>query len=307
MLKTCPRSIVELPVTGKGSVVKSMRLCSFREHNLVEGGILLENTVIPLSQINSQCGTQLPTLLQSLIELPSGLETLQAVSQKFLSHATGISIEKVKIVPPYVDPHKIWGIGLNYRDHASDLGAQMPTEPASFMKPRTAIVGHKDTIILPRESQRVTAEAELGVIIGRTCKNITEEKSTDYIFGYVPILDMTAEDILQKNPRFLTRAKSFDTFFSFGPFIITKDEITDVPDLTVSTVLNDNVVRSNKVRNMTFSPNHLVAFHSHGMTLEPGDIISTGTPGAGVITQGDVLESRITGFHPLLNYVKSTD
>jgi len=283
-----------------------MRLCSYRTHNTTEAGILLQDKIIPISQINSEQMTHFPIRLQSLIENLSEFKSLTSLSQK-LTSASGFPIDTVRFSPPYLSPPKIWGIGLNYRDHASDLGAQLPTEPASFMKPRTSIIGHEDSVLLPRESERVTAEAELGVIIGKPCKNVTEEAADDYIFGYVPIIDMTAEDILQKNPRFLTRAKSFDTFFSFGPSVITRDEIEDLSDLTVSTVLNGNVVRSNQVRNMTFSPKHLIAFHSHGMTLEPGDIISTGTPGAGVIRRGDVVESKITNFPTLKNYVKDAD
>jgi 2-keto-4-pentenoate hydratase/2-oxohepta-3-ene-1,7-dioic acid hydratase in catechol pathway len=114
---------------------------------------------------------------------------------------------------------------------------------------------------------------------------------------------MTAEDILRKNPRYLTRAKSFDTFFSFGPQLVTPDEVGDISALEVSTVLNGEVRRTNTVRNMTFSPWSLVSFHSKVMSLLPGDVISTGTPGAVVIRDGDVAECRITGFEPLSNPV----
>jgi 2-keto-4-pentenoate hydratase/2-oxohepta-3-ene-1,7-dioic acid hydratase in catechol pathway len=115
---------------------------------------------------------------------------------------------------------------------------------------------------------------------------------------------MTAEDILRKNPRYLTRSKSFDTFFSFGPELVTPDEIEDVEALEVSTVLNGEVGRTNTVSSMIFSPRWLVSFHSRVMTLLPGDVISTGTPGAVVIDDGDVVECRITGFEPLSNPVR---
>jgi 2-keto-4-pentenoate hydratase/2-oxohepta-3-ene-1,7-dioic acid hydratase in catechol pathway len=114
---------------------------------------------------------------------------------------------------------------------------------------------------------------------------------------------MTAEDILRKNPRYLTRAKSFDTFFSFGPELVTPDEIEDVEALEVSTRLNGEVRRANTVSNMTFPPYWLVSFHSRVMTLLPGDVISTGTPGAVVLRNGDVAECRITGFESLENPV----
>jgi len=175
------------------------------------------------------------------------------------------------------------------------------------MKPSTAIIGLGDTIVLPAQSKRVTAEAELGVIIGKRCKHVREQDADSIVFGYVPILDMTAEDILQRNARFLTRAKIFDTFFSFGPVILTPNEVDDLPSLTVRTVLNGEVVKSNQIRNMSFSPTRLIAFHSDVMTWEPGDILSTGTPGAVVIRNGDVVECRIDGFPTLSNPVAGSD
>ena len=204
----------------------------------------------------------------------------------------------------YKNPGKIWGIGLNYQEHAEDLQETAPsTEPASFMKPDTTIIGPYDTIKIPEQSSLTDAEAELGIIIGSECKDVTEEEAVNVIAGYTTILDMTAINILQKNPRYLTRSKSFDTFFSFGPELITPDEIENIEQLTVSTILNGKVRRENTVSNMTFSPFHLVSFHSKVMTLKPGDIISTGSPGGAYIKHGDTVQCRITGFPPLTNDV----
>jgi 2-keto-4-pentenoate hydratase/2-oxohepta-3-ene-1,7-dioic acid hydratase in catechol pathway len=206
--------------------------------------------------------------------------------------------------PLYRRPRKIWGIGLNYVEHAGDLSETAPAdEPASFMRPDTTIVGPGDEVVLPAQSERVTAEAELALVIGREVKNVPEDEAPSVVAGFTTVLDMTAEDILLRNPRYLTRAKSFDTFFSFGPQLVTPDEVGDISALEVSTVLNGEVRRTNTVSNMTFSPWSLVSFHSKVMTLLPGDVISTGTPGAVVIRKGDVAECRITGFEPLSNPV----
>jgi 2-keto-4-pentenoate hydratase/2-oxohepta-3-ene-1,7-dioic acid hydratase in catechol pathway len=171
------------------------------------------------------------------------------------------------------------------------------------MRPDTTIIGPGEEIVLPDQSERVTAEAELALIIGREAKGVSEEDAPSVVAGFTTVLDMTAEDILRKNPRYLTRSKSFDTFFSFGPELVTPDEIADLDALEVSTVLNGEVRRTNTVSNMMFSPWWLVSFHSQVMTLLPGDIISTGTPGAVVIREGDVAECRIVGFEPLSNPV----
>jgi 2-keto-4-pentenoate hydratase/2-oxohepta-3-ene-1,7-dioic acid hydratase in catechol pathway len=181
-------------------------------------------------------------------------------------------------VQPLYRRRKVWGIGLNYRDHAVDLAAPFPTEPASFMKGDHTIIGDGEAIELPPESERVTAEAELGVIIGRRCRDVAEDDFGAVIAGYCLIIDMTAEDILQRNPRFLTRSKNFDTFFSFGPELVTPEEVLDVMRLNVGTWCNGVLHRQTVVANMAFPPAYLVAFHSRVMTL-PGDIISTGPRG----------------------------
>jgi 2-keto-4-pentenoate hydratase/2-oxohepta-3-ene-1,7-dioic acid hydratase in catechol pathway len=212
--------------------------------------------------------------------------------------------DTVRFGPLYRHPRKILGIGLNYRDHAADLNAPYPTEPASFMKCDNTIIGPGDAIELPPQSERVTAEAEIGVVIGRTCRFITEEQAPEYIAGYCLIIDMTAEDILQKNPRFLTRSKNFDTFFSFGPELITPEEVPDVLKVKVGTWKNGKLHRENVVADMAFPPYYLVAFHSHVATMYPGDIISTGTPGAVVIEDGDTAECRIEGLGTLANPVR---
>jgi 2-keto-4-pentenoate hydratase/2-oxohepta-3-ene-1,7-dioic acid hydratase in catechol pathway len=211
---------------------------------------------------------------------------------------------RVVYAPLYRHPPKIWGIGLNYVAHAEDLSEKAPTSaPASFMKPDTTIIGPGDTIQIPALSDKTTAEAELGVIIGRRCKDVPRERWLDVVAGFTTILDMTAEDILRQNPRYLTMSKSFDTFFSFGPQLVTPDEIEDVFRLTVSTVINGRVHAENSVDRMTFPPDALIAYHSRVMTLVPGDIISTGTPGAVPIRHGDRVECRISGFEPLRNAV----
>ncbi|WP_418280188.1 fumarylacetoacetate hydrolase family protein [Halorubrum sp. DTA98] len=204
--------------------------------------------------------------------------------------------EDLRFSTPF-DPGKLWGIGLNYADHAADLDEARPEEPASFMKPRTTLTAPGGPIRLPptEESSRVTAEAELGVVIGRTCRDVDAAAFGDVVAGFVPIIDMTAEDVLQRNPRFLTRSKSYDTFLVVGPWLSAPATIDRLDDVTVRTVINDETVSEKTLDRMLFSPPELVAFHSRVMTLEPGDVISTGTPGAGVIEDGDTVRAEVDG------------
>ena len=215
--------------------------------------------------------------------------------------------EAVIFTAPYRSPRKIWGIGLNYQAHAGDLSENVPTEPASFIKGDHTIIGQDEQIVLPEQSERVTAEAELGIVIGSYCRNVSEEEALDYVWGVVPILDQTAEDILKCNPRFLTRSKNFPSFFSFGPEIVPLQEVLDdsgsLDDVVVKTVRNGEVWRENTISQMTFSPAFLVSFHSKVMPLYPGDIISPGTPGAVVISAGDVVACSIPGVGTLRNTV----
>ena len=276
-----------------------MRFGSVIHRGFDHAAVVLPDGVVLVGDINRQLGRAWPADLFTLVCHGLPTELAEDARRCRVRHDP----ESLRFGPLYRHPRKIWGIGLNYRDHAADLNAVYPDEPASFIKGDHTIIGPGDIIELPPESQRVTAEAELGVIIGRTCRRIGEADVAAHVAGYCLILDMTAEDILQKNPRYLTRSKNFDTFFSFGPTLVTPDEVADVLSLEVGTWNNGRLHRSNVVGRMQFPPAHLVSFHSHVMTLHPGDIISTGTPGAVVIQHGDVAECRIEGLGVLTNPV----
>ena len=277
-----------------------MRLCTIKRNGCEEAAVVVRAGIVPVAAINAHLGKAWPEELYDLIRRGINPNLLADAEQTPLK----LDPKTMRYGPLYRHPRKILGIGLNYRDHAADLNAPYPTEPASFMKCDNTIIGPGDAIELPPQSERVTAEAEIGVIIGRQCRFVSEEQAPEYIAGYCPIIDMTAEDILQKNPRFLTRSKNFDTFFSFGPELVTTDEVPDVLKVKVGTYNNGRLHRENVVANMAFPPFYLVSFHSHVATLYPGDIISTGTPGAVVIGDGDVAECRIEGLGTLSNPVR---
>jgi 2-keto-4-pentenoate hydratase/2-oxohepta-3-ene-1,7-dioic acid hydratase in catechol pathway len=274
-----------------------------------KSAIATQQGSIPVAAVNRKFDRTWPTDTLELIT-SGGLINLtawyNAEGRQALATMTDtvVSANALRPAPPYRRPRKIWGIGLNYADHAADLSEKTPTGiPGSFMKPDTTLIGPGDAIRIPDQSQKTTAEGELGVIIGRKCRNVRAEDWRTVVAGFTTIIDMTAEDILRQNPRYLTVSKSFDTFFSFGPQLLTPDEIPDVSALEVSTVLNGRVHAKNVVAKMTFSPAFLVSFLSQVMTLLPGDIISTGTPGACVIADGDIVECRISGFPSLANPV----
>ena len=279
-----------------------MRLATIRRNGEEMAAIILPGGPLPVREMSDLRGGKEVDLL-SLLESGRFHELKGSYDKEKVEVRAALSV-RFEYGPLYRRPRKIWGIGLNYVEHAGDLSETAPSEePASFMRPDTTIIGPGEEVVLPAQSERVTAEGELALVIGREAKNVPEEEAPFVVAGLTTVLDMTAEDILRKNPRYLTRAKSFDTFFSFGPQLVTLDEVGEIEDLTVATVLNGEVKRENVVSNMTFSPWFLVSFHSKVMTLLPGDIISTGTPGAVQIRDGDAVECRIAGFEPLSNPV----
>jgi 2-keto-4-pentenoate hydratase/2-oxohepta-3-ene-1,7-dioic acid hydratase in catechol pathway len=283
-----------------------VRLTTLRLDGAEPGALVRPGGAVPLPALNERLRTDWPGTVQELLERGRVEELRDWVAGQDAARLDELALPQDRLVyaPLYRRPRKIWGIGLNYVEHAADLSEQAPsTEPASFLKPDTAIIGPGDPIRIPPQSQRTTAEGELGVVIGRECKDVDEADASSVVAGFTTIVDMTAEDILEKNPRYLTRSKSFDTFFSFGPELVTVDEVDDVDALEVATIHNGQVHRRNVVANMTFRPWWLVAFHSRVMTLLPGDVISTGTPGAVHIRSGDTAGVQITGFRELTNPV----
>jgi 2-keto-4-pentenoate hydratase/2-oxohepta-3-ene-1,7-dioic acid hydratase in catechol pathway len=285
-----------------------VRLATLRVEGHEQACLQTPSGFLPLELINQRLGTGWPTELLPLIAANQldGLREWAASFSRDLEKLGSVSLsgDAVVFAPLYRRPRKIWGIGLNYREHAADLDEKTPTsEPASFLKPDSTIIGSGDTILIPHQSERTTAEAELGLIFGKRCKNVRRGDWLGALAGFTTIIDMTAEDILRRNPRNLTQAKSFDTFFSFGPVLVTPEEVEDLSSLKVRTRTNGKLHAENAISNMTFPPDLLVEYHTAIWTAYPGDVISTGTPGAVPISEGDVVECQIDDFTTLSNPV----
>jgi len=214
--------------------------------------------------------------------------------------ALGEVVEIKRLLAP-VEPTKIVAVGLNYRDHAKEFDLKVPTEPVLFLKPSTSIIGPDEAIIYPKGVGRLDFEAELAIVISKRCKDAPFESANDYILGYTCFNDVTARDIQEKDGQW-TRAKSFDTFAPVGPWIIT--DIENAGNLRISSKLNNEVKQSSSTSNMIFNVYSLVSFISSVMTLEPFDVIATGTPpGVGPMSPGDVISVAIEGIGELKNRV----
>jgi len=211
----------------------------------------------------------------------------------------GHALSRVKLLAPCM-PSKVVAVGLNYRDHAKELGMPASETPIIFLKPATTVIGPGDAILYPAQSSQVDYEAELGVVIRQRAKNIRPEEAGGYILGYTCANDVTARDLQKKDGQW-TRAKSFDTFCPVGPWIETD---LDPRDLLIESYLNNRQRQSSRTSQFIFNVPFLVSFISGVMTLEPGDLIITGTPhGIGPMRPGDEIEVRIEGIGSLINSV----
>ncbi|MBN2110793.1 MAG: fumarylacetoacetate hydrolase family protein [Methanosarcinaceae archaeon] len=210
-------------------------------------------------------------------------------------------IEELEVLPPCV-PTKIICVGLNYHDHAAELGLAVPEEPILFLKPPSALLGHGGKIIYPKSSQRVDYEAELAVIMGKKCKSISYERAHDVIAGFTCFNDVTARDLQRKDGQW-TRAKSFDSFAPAGPFLVPADEFK-ADNAYIRTRVNGEIRQDSNISNLIFDVPYLIEFISGIMTLEVGDMIVTGTPpGVGELKPGDLVEVEIEGIGILGNEV----
>lgn len=285
-----------------------MRLATIKYNGKELAGIVVDKGILPIAALNTAKGTAWKEEMYALIcaqQVPVLTQWYNQGGKEELESIPGlVPADQVIYAPLYRNPRRIFGIGLNYVEHAGDIGSAAPTGfPGSFFKMADTLIGPGESIKLPalKEAQKTTAEAELGVIMGKDCRDVSEEDWESAIVGYTTVLDMTEESILKGNdyvignPRYLCIVKNFPTFFSFGPQLVTPDEVPDVLKLEVQSVHNGEVYAKNTVDHMTHKPARLVSLHSRIQGWYAGDILSTGTPRAFHIQDGDVAECRIYG------------
>ena len=246
----------------------------------------------------------LSTIIPDLTSKTINKSTIEKIKKEDLSKLPEIK-ESVRIGPCVSNPEKFIGIGLNYSAHAKETDANAPKEPIVFFKANSSICGPNDNVYLPKNSLKSDWEVELGIIIGKQTKNISENKSMDHIFGFCIVNDVSEREYqLERSSGQWDKGKAFDTFGPIGPYIVTKDEIKDVQNLNLQLKLNGKIMQKANTQSMIFGVNHLVSYLSFFMTLKPGDIITTGTPpGVGMgrkpqifLKSGDEMELQIDGL-----------
>ena len=262
----------------------TLKLVHYRDEEREHYGALVNNRVICLPSLAKRLNKQLPELLEEFIALGAkGVETAERLLEKATENdvkRASSQVNEVTLLPPVSAPPKIVCLGLNYRDHAEEQKAAIPGEPIIFMKPHTTIIGPNEKIVKPSFVKQLDYEAELAVVMGRKAKNVSVSEAKSYIFGYTILNDVSARDIQFKDKQW-TRGKSFDTFAPTGPCITTVNQLRDTSNLFIRTWVNKELRQNSTTKNMVFNVYEIIHHLSRVMTVEPCDIIATGTP-AGV-------------------------
>jgi 2-keto-4-pentenoate hydratase/2-oxohepta-3-ene-1,7-dioic acid hydratase in catechol pathway len=280
-----------------------MRLVTFEQEGRLRPGVVqADSTVVDLSSLG----------YASLLDLIGAEPNALARAREFASAGSSpkLPLSSVRLRAPIPTPRKLICVGLNYRDHAEETGSEIPNVPTIFNKFATAVIGPGDEIVLPKVSSSPDYEAEFAFVIGRGGRRIAADSWRDHIFGYTIVNDVSARDYQRATTQWLM-GKTFDTFAPVGPWIVTADEIKDPHALDISMTINGEVLQSSNTSNLIFKIPDLVSYLSSVFTLEPGDIVSTGTP-AGVgaarkpprfLRAGDECVVKIAGIGELRNPV----
>jgi 2-keto-4-pentenoate hydratase/2-oxohepta-3-ene-1,7-dioic acid hydratase in catechol pathway len=284
-----------------------MRLATIQTEAGPRAAIFLGNVYVDLHATDPA----LPSSVRQLLEAgPTALKNAEQAARR--ADAVRFPATQVRLLPPIPDPRKIVCLGLNYKDHAAESGAQIPKEPILFSKYATALVGPGDNIVVPAVSQEVDFEAELVIVVGRRGRNLSTDAASQYVAGYTVGHDVSARDWqLKKDGKQWMVGKTFDTFAPIGPHLVTADEVGDPHKLRISLRLNGQTMQDSNTEQMIFGVGPTLAYLSQVFTLEPGDLIFTGTPpGVGFARKppvflkgGDVVEVEIEKLGVLRNPV----
>jgi 2-keto-4-pentenoate hydratase/2-oxohepta-3-ene-1,7-dioic acid hydratase in catechol pathway len=292
-----------------------LKIARYRYRNEESYGFIHQQAVLSLPALAKHLKKEIPWKLEDFIaEGETALETAEELLKKASSsdiQNVSLPLSVVSLLAPISFPPKIICLGLNYFDHAAETNSAVPDEPVIFMKPHTAITGPNQKIIKPRFVKELDYEGELCIVMGKTAKNVSAAEAKQYVFGYTVFNDVSARDFQFKDGQW-TRGKSFDTFAPTGPCITTEKQLKNTEDLAIRTWVNGGLRQNGTTRNMVFNVSQIVHQLSRVMTLEPCDLITTGTP-AGVgfkmrppryLQHGDVVRIEIEGIGVLENIVK---
>jgi len=266
-----------------------MRLVTYSRMGVPSIGVELESGILDIPDAASHFGRKyhvrghsFPNTMMDLLQWESGIEVVRQIIQRYEKTPKGERLmtrplKSVTLEAPITRPGKIVALGKNYLDHVEETGSETPDFPVVFAKFPSSVIGPDDFIPLPQISSQIDWEVELGVVIGKSCRGVTDKKALDYVAGYTIINDVTARD-LQLGDGQWVRGKSLDGFCPMGPCIVTSDELGDASNLKMHTKVNGVIKQDSSTSNLMFSVPKIISYLSKSFTLEPGDVIATGTP-----------------------------
>ncbi|TAK62535.1 fumarylacetoacetate hydrolase family protein [Methylobacter sp.] len=280
-----------------------MKLVTFTHNNETRVGAVVGDFVV-----DSKNNTKIPATMLEF--LSAGSSALDAMRQQIDSGNDRIALDRIKLHAPVPRPGKYLAISLNYADHIEEIGLDKPEYPSFFTKQSTCVIGPGDAIHRPKVSDKLDYEGELAFVIGTRCRHVPVEKAHQVIAGFTIANDVSVRDWQFRSPTF-TVGKSFDTHGPLGPWIVTSDEIPDPHNLTLKTWIDDELRQNSNTKYMIFNCYEMIAYLTQAMTLEPGDVISTGTPGGvgvkmkprGYMLPGQTARIEIEGIGTLVNPV----
>jgi 2-keto-4-pentenoate hydratase/2-oxohepta-3-ene-1,7-dioic acid hydratase in catechol pathway len=281
-----------------------MKLCTFRHGDEMRIGAVTDDGVVDLAA----AAPDLPREMTALIAAGDG--ALRRAAAAAANATTSLPLDSVRLAAPILRPPKFLAIGLNYADHVAEAGIEAPKLPTVFNKQSTCVAGPGDPVWMPRISQALDYEGELGLVIGKRCRHVPRERAHEVIAGYLVVNDVSIRDWQLRVPTW-TMGKSFDTHGPIGPWITTADEVGDPHGLRLRTWVNDELRQDSNTKNLIFDCFAIVEHLSAGFTLEPGDVVATGTPGGVGIAMkppkllrvGDRVRVEIEGLGALENQV----
>ena len=291
-----------------------MRIVSYSSGGERDYGFLVSpEQFVPRYFVEDALRMELPKNVKDLLSDGELLELVNSVVGKIPIES--FSVESVHLEPPIPNPGKIICLGLNYLDHAEEAGVEPPEDPIIFLKPATALIGPYDPIVKPRIVEELDYEIELAAVIGCRCRDVEPEEACEHVFGYMILNDVSARDVQFRGAQWI-RGKMFDTFAPTGPSLVSRDEIGDPHNLRMLTRVNEEIRQNSSTSRMIRKLPEIVSTLSQGVTLEPGDIISTGTPAVVGLYQkpepkllepGDVVEMWIERIGTIRNPVISPE
>ena len=292
-----------------------MKLARYIHKNEESYGVLKDETVISLPNLATGLQATLPASMEEFVTLGQiaqvTVESLLAIADEELIEKLSIPMSQVQLLAPIKSPPKILCLGWNYVDHAAETKTAPPEDPVVFMKPHTAIIGPDEKIVKRPFVKELDYEGELAIVMGKKAKDVPESEALKYVFGYTILNDVSARDFQFKDKQW-TRGKGFDTFAPTGPCIVTRDQLHDLSNLQIRTWVNGELRQNGTTHDMLFNIPQIIYHLSRVMTLEPCDIIATGTPsGVGMamkpqkwLKHGDVVRIEIDGVGTLENAVE---